>query len=116
MAKAFGIQVKCWNNSDYWVSKDGQVFRRVGIVWKKIKPFFNRNNGRWRYSFWIKGVRAKVYRYRMIWEAWKGETSDLTIDHIDGNKTNDTLSNLQLLTRKDNIRKRYLNNKEETEC
>jgi hypothetical protein len=116
MTKAFGIQVKCWNNSDHWISKDGQVFRKRGIAWRKIKPFFNRNNGRWRYALWIKEERVKVYRYRMIWEAWKGGTKDLTIDHIDGNKTNDVLSNLQLLTREDNIRKRYLNNKEETEC
>ena len=30
---------------------------------------------------------------------------DETVDHIDGNKTNDSLDNLQILSRRDNIKK-----------
>lgn len=106
-------KLRQWKDTNYWVSREGRVFKKTGIVHKEIKTWFNKNNGRYRFSLSISGEKKHVYRYRMIWEAWKGETGDLTIDHIDGNKTNDTLSNLQLLTREDNIRKCYLNNEED---
>ena len=53
----------------------------------------------------------KYYRvYRLIWETFNNNIPDnLTIDHIDGNKTNNSLNNLRLLTREKNTSTAYLN-------
>ena len=41
--------------------------------------------------------------HRLIWETFNGEIPyDLTIDHIDTNKANNSLYNLRLLTRNQN--------------
>lgn len=44
--------------------------------------------------------------HRFVWEYFFGEIPQgLEVDHKDGNKTNNKLTNLQLLTPKDNTRK-----------
>jgi hypothetical protein len=106
-----GQELKQYKNSKYWISEDGKMFSKNGDKLRPIKACLN-SNGRYRFYLYIDGAKHKVYRYRAIWLAWKGETGDLTIDHIDGNKTNDILSNLQLLTLEENVRKGN-NNEEE---
>ena len=50
--------------------------------------------------------KRKYYRiHRLIWETFYGDIPmDLTVDHIDGNKTNNNIENLRLLTREENAR------------
>jgi len=46
------------------------------------------------------------YVHRLIWEVYNGEIpDDKTIDHIDGDPSNNCLSNLQLLSWRKNIKK-----------
>ena len=46
--------------------------------------------------------------HRLVWEAFNGPIpEDMTIDHIDNDKTNNILSNLQLMTRTDNLKKMW---------
>lgn len=46
------------------------------------------------------------YVHRLVYETFVGEIpKDKTIDHIDGNKQNNHISNLQVLSRGDNSRK-----------
>ena len=40
--------------------------------------------------------------HRLIMEAFRGK-SDLTVDHIDGNKLNNSLDNLEYVTRQENL-------------
>lgn len=41
--------------------------------------------------------------HRLVWKTFRSEVpSDLVVDHIDDNKTNNRLDNLQLLTNRDN--------------
>ena len=48
------------------------------------------------------------YIHRLVWEAFNGEIPEgKEIDHIDGNPRNNALDNLQVITRKNNIRKYY---------
>ena len=48
--------------------------------------------------------------HKMVWETFKGEVPvGYDVDHIDDDKLNNKLTNLQLLTHKDNIRKRDRN-------
>jgi hypothetical protein len=52
--------------------------------------------------------RHQVLVHRLVWEAFNGPIpKDMQIDHIDNNKTNNLLSNLQLLTASDNIKKMW---------
>lgn len=47
-----------------------------------------------------------VLVHRMIFLTFNGDISDdLSVDHIDGDKQNNTISNLQLLSNVDNLRK-----------
>lgn len=46
---------------------------------------------------------------RLVYAWFKGEApTDMDVDHIDGNTFNNSISNLQLLTRKENLAKRLL--------
>ena len=46
------------------------------------------------------------YVHRLMWETFKGPIpEDKSIDHIDGDTANNNLSNLQLLTRRQNTKK-----------
>jgi hypothetical protein len=60
-------------------------------------------------------INGKLYNrliHRLVYESWNGEIpDDMTVDHIDGDKKNNTLNNLQLLTRSENVLKFHENNK-----
>jgi hypothetical protein len=52
------------------------------------------------------GVRKKYYVHRLVWLTYKGDIPEgFEIDHINCIKTDNSIDNLQLLTRKDNMRK-----------
>ena len=50
---------------------------------------------------WIDGVRKTIGVHRVIMFTFCGH-SNLTVNHIDGNKENNSLSNLEYLTIKEN--------------
>lgn len=59
-------------------------------------------------SFTKDGIIKRKYKrlHRLVWETFNGPiVNNLTIDHIDCNRQNNNLSNLQLLTRAENTRK-----------
>ena len=51
--------------------------------------------------------------HRLIMEAFRGK-SDLTVDHIDGNKLNNSLDNLEYVTLGENIKRAYYKGLRET--
>jgi len=52
--------------------------------------------------------------HRLIWEHCNGDIPEgLCVDHIDGNKLNNRISNLQLLSRSANTKKAYTDGKRE---
>lgn len=46
--------------------------------------------------------------HRIVMEAFKGK-SDLTVDHIDGNKLNNSLDNLEYVTQAENVKRAWRN-------
>lgn len=61
------------------------------------------------------------YVHRLVWELFKGEIPEgYEINHIDGNKANNKLSNLELVTRQENcaekIRCRRLSKAQKKRC
>ena len=79
------------------VLENGKVYRELKDRCRLIKGTL-RSNGYLQLT--IKNKTIKVHR--LVIEAFKGK-SDLTVDHIDGNKLNNSLDNLQYLTREENL-------------
>jgi len=80
-------------SGEVWSAK---VARHIGTVQK--------NTGRWQVS--LKDENKTIARARIVYEAWNGqELGSLTVDHIDGDKTNDAATNLQALARGPHARK-----------
>lgn len=89
-----------FRNTKYFCTPAGQIFDMKKN--KMIKPYLNRL---YHYvNINDDGVK-KCYRlHRVIWEAFHGPIpSNLEVDHIDNNKLNNSIGNLQLLTHRENI-------------
>ena len=82
----------------YLVSDDGSMRKLGGKGLKKT----NRSTAGYRQ---ISCYSQTFLVHRVIWEAFHGEIPEgLQINHIDGNKANNSLSNLELVTPAENMR------------
>jgi hypothetical protein len=106
------------NYPNYQVGIDGTVISYKFSKQKVLKPqmvtqskkkylavgLYNENNKRTKYG----KTPAMNYVHRLVWEAFVGEIPEhLEIEHIDQNPHNCHLSNLKLVTRKENIDSHY---------
>lgn len=89
--------------SQYEIKEDGTVISKH--LGKPLKIHTTRNgyvNNTYKQT---DGKPGKFYRHRVIWYYFNGDIPDgFEIDHIDGDKTNNSKSNLRCLTHFDNIR------------
>lgn len=53
------------------------------------------------------GKRKHLKAHRMMLNAWKGVQPSLQVNHIDGNKQNNKLSNLEWVTQSENMKHAY---------
>ncbi|MBE9142094.1 HNH endonuclease signature motif containing protein [Planktothrix mougeotii] len=82
----------------YTVSEDGSMLKVRGQGIKKT----TRSTAGYRQ---ISCYGKTFLVHRVVWEAFNGEIPQgLQINHIDGNKANNSLSNLELVTPAENIR------------
>jgi hypothetical protein len=92
---------------NYLINKDGNIF---SFKIKGYKKFFINPYG---YKCIFLSKNGKVHGrfvHRLVYETWIGNiTGDLTVDHIDENKSNNNIKNLQLLTRSENVLKFHYN-------
>ncbi|MBO5957131.1 MAG: HNH endonuclease [Bacteroidales bacterium] len=89
----------------YAVTEDGHIY---SYYKKELKSERLNKYGYYEVYLHVKGNRKKKkYKvHRLIYETFNGIIpEDLTVDHIDGDKHNNKLSNLQLLTREENSSK-----------
>lgn len=83
----------------YYVSRDGRVYSDKS---KKFIKCCRKNNGYLAVWFCVNGRYKHEYVHRMVWTAFRGDPGKLYINHIDFNKANNTLENLELVTAKQN--------------
>ena len=94
---------------DFTVYRDGNVWShpfmqgngyiRKGF-WMKFKK---REDGRYVSHIRLGGKLRTVYRSRIMAQAWiSNDLGDYDVDHINGDKANDSVENLRLLTRAEN--------------
>jgi hypothetical protein len=86
-----------WNNPVNKTKKKGQ---RVGGR-RKI-------DGRQQVMLSLKGKSYCFLIYRIVWLLHNGKWPSKTIDHIDGDCTNDRIENLRDITQQDNNENRYI--------
>lgn len=83
----------------YHVDASGNVFNLHG---KQLKPARD-SNGYLQVGLWENGKVTRRLVHRFVMEAFIGP-SVLQVNHIDGNKTNNCLRNLEYVTASQNIR------------
>lgn len=86
-----------WVDDNYFISKDGRLWN------EKTNSFSTGSyrNGYHRYSIHAKNYSAHL----LVWEAFNGEIpKGYCIDHIDGDRGNNNLDNLRLVTQSENMK------------
>lgn len=84
-----------------------QKYRRMYWKEKKLKPTVN-NGGYYIISIRKDGKQYSRGLHQIVWEAFNGDIPEgYDVDHIDDDKTNNCLSNLQLLKHEDNLKKKH---------
>lgn len=89
--------IKLSFNENYVINTDGEVANlKTGLIVRGSE-----RNGYLRIT-----IRNKQYSiHRLMWETFNGSIPEgYYIDHIDGNKSNNSLSNLRLVTQSDNMK------------
>ena len=89
----------------YAASKDGQVYSNKHKI--IIKQNLKKGGGGYLYFNAYNETGRKAYSIsRFVYECFNGIIEDdKEVDHIDNNKINNKISNLQLLTHEENVRK-----------
>ena len=95
----------------YLASKCGKI---LSLKWnkKRILKLHRLRNGYLNFKLCENNARKDYSVHRFIYECFKGTIPvDKQVDHIDNNKENNLISNLQLLTPSENIRKSHFKKK-----
>lgn len=67
-------------------------------------------DGHWSVAFRYKGRQIRRYCHRILWELIYGDcSSDLTVDHINGIRSDNSVDNLRLVSKRANCRNSKMN-------
>lgn len=96
--------------SNYVITTEGNVISFKGRKPRKLKPQAASQSKKGYVQVRLYDDSGKLgklqYVHRLVWQTFKGEIPQgLEIDHIDGNPRNNNLTNIQLLSRRDNTDK-----------
>ena len=89
----------------YFASKDGQILS-LKRKEKKILKLLTKGKDYLYFGLYINNTQKTCLVSRFVYECFKGNIpDDKEVDHMDNNKENNSIKNLQLLSHKENIRK-----------
>lgn len=93
--------IKYKNN--YIVSSDGEIWKITNSGLKVVKQSIQK------YGYRTVSINSKTEKvHRIVMQAFKGE-SKLTVDHLDMNKDNNSLDNLEYVTAAENTKRSITN-------
>lgn len=97
---------KPFRDGRYWVSNLGRLknIDTKKILNGHINPvtIYIRDN-----LFFRDGTKATIPRHHIVWEAFKPEEKIKVLNHIDGNKINNNINNLENISISDNLNHAY---------
>ena len=85
-------------DTNYFITNDGIVFNTEG----RILTTFVSNSGYKRVTLFINKKRIKYSIHRLVAMMFIGELGDNVVNHKDGNKMNNSVENLEIITQKEN--------------
>ena len=99
------VDMKETQHKGYFVNEQGEVFSNLRGNIKKLKPVMT-NRGYGRVS--ISSIRKNISVHRLVAEAYldKPDGCDI-VEHLDGNKLNNHVSNLKWSTQSENIKRAH---------
>ena len=92
-----------------YVTKSGLVFTVNKKTGKLVQCKISKNSAGYpQVSTYKNNMPGCITVHKLVWNTFNGEIlKGFEIDHIDDNKENASLSNLQLLTKSENVKKSY---------
>lgn len=90
-------------NPDYGATENGDIYSRKSGIWRKLKPQTD-TDGYQQVRLFGAGTNRLTFVHRIIADVFMVKPQDCTeINHIDGNKRNNSVSNLEWCTRRRNM-------------
>lgn len=87
----------------YSATETGEVYSFKKKTMRKLAPEYIRS-GYIRYKLSVNGVTIRVLAHRLVYETYIGEIPDkLFVNHKDGNKRNNHVDNLELVSNQENV-------------
>ena len=104
------------NYENYQADSDGFIIKPAREAKDKRNGNYTREvvlkthltkNGYHQIQLWKNSKVVNKLVHVLVWETFHGisKPKDMDIDHVDGNKNNNSLVNLELVTRKENMRR-----------
>lgn len=94
-------------NNNYKINNKGIIINKNNAI---CKPFIN-NSGYYCIGLWKNNIKTTYCVHKLVAEHFiSNYNNNLDIDHIDNNKLNNDVNNLQLITHKENCGKRLTPN------
>ena len=93
-----------YKNSNYWISDEGKCYNlQTKHLLSPIK-----SGNYYKYCFSINGEKSSVLIHKLVYSLFRDDYDEQKqINHIDGNKQNNVLDNLELITCQQNVLHSY---------
>ena len=93
-----------YKNSNYWISDEGKCYNlQTKHLLSPIK-----SGNYYKYCFSINGEKSSALIHKLVYSLFKDDYNEQKqINHIDGNKQNNALDNLELITGQQNVLHSY---------